>query len=215
LIQHYPQVYRRVQTGYLFTFVTLAIWWLEAIFHSLVFFYGGVIITNRTGVLSSNGQLIDLVLFGNFVMAAAIITVLMKIALEVNYWTNFHLIGLGLSLLSYVLVLTAEDYFISSQEFIVGRMLRMPDFWFFLLLIPCICLLPDLIYKYIRRTYYPEDWQILQEMEILDQLPSLADKLRRKSSHMSKGKNSDSRGYSRYEDTYSSSNQQEMSLLRV
>ncbi len=83
-LTQYPQVYRRVQTGYLFTFYTLAIWWSEAIFHSLVFFYGGSLLIESNGALRADGQITDMVLYGNFIMSAAVLTVLAKIAIEIK-----------------------------------------------------------------------------------------------------------------------------------
>lgn len=74
-----------MQTGYLFTFYTLAIWWSEAIFHSIVFYWGASLLIESNGTLQSNGQTADMVLFGNFIMSAAVLTVLVKIAIEIKY----------------------------------------------------------------------------------------------------------------------------------
>jgi hypothetical protein len=69
----------------MFTFQTLAVWWGEAIFHSLVFFIGASLLSGPHGIQGKGGLTPDLTIFGNMVMSAAVVTVIFKWAIEIKY----------------------------------------------------------------------------------------------------------------------------------
>jgi hypothetical protein len=113
------------------------------VFHSLVFFFGAALLFNSNSQLAT-GSPGDQVMFGDYMMAAAVVTVTLKAAIEIkyavplllfflfffsqsllrvdltllpkSYWTFFHAAALVFSVLSYIITLGAEGLFVAAQE---------------------------------------------------------------------------------------------------
>lgn len=171
LIRRYPQVYQRVQSGYLFSYWSLALWGGLALYHSVVFFFGALLVM-RNDALSSRGHTFDLLQYGNLVLTAGVVTILLKFVLETNFFTIFHVFAVPASFFGLFTVWIAESILplniFRPEAGTLGEALGTAAFWFWCLLAPGLCLLPDFLYKCIRRYFFPEDWQILQEQERLD-----------------------------------------------
>ena len=166
-------MYQRVQTGYLFSYWSLAVWGCLALYHSIVFFFGALLVM-RNDALSDEGQTYDLVQFGNLVLTAGVATILLKFVLETNFFTIFHVFAVPVSFFALFMIWIAEtilplDLF-RAEAGTLSEALGTAAFWFWMLLAPGLCLLPDYLYKCVRRYFFPEDWQILQEQERIDQL---------------------------------------------
>eukprot|EP01095_Lingulamoeba_sp_RSL-Kostka_P008379 TRINITY_DN2784_c0_g1_i2.p1 TRINITY_DN2784_c0_g1~~TRINITY_DN2784_c0_g1_i2.p1 ORF type:complete len:909 (+),score=364.41 TRINITY_DN2784_c0_g1_i2:325-3051(+) len=164
-IDQYPEVYRRVSTGYLFTYSSLFVWLLNAVWHSIVFIFVGVFL-QANEPFYFNGKTTGLRVMGNIVATMAIVTVILRIAIETNHWNILVHCGIWGSISCYFLVLFVESFipaFFPRQYFMFIIVFQNPTFWFTFVIVLVICLVPDIVVKHFHREFYPEDWMILQE----------------------------------------------------
>jgi len=165
VINQHAEVYRRMQSGILFTRTTFFIWIVNGIWHSLVIYYGCTFLFNNN-TLSSNGHTTELWEFGTLVSTLAIFIVNLRIALEIKTWNWLGFGGIMLSIAVYILfmvVFNGTQFFSTSMFDVFFQLLRLPDFYLMLIVISVMALFPDFGIKYISRQYFPEDWQILRE----------------------------------------------------
>lgn len=173
VIDRHPQVFNRCQSGKLFTYKSLAMWFFFATYHSLVFMWFGILIYNDGIIFGSTGQVGGLRLIGNMVITLAITTIFLKLCLEVQNWNWIFQLGLYLSYIGFFLTLAIESFLLEwwpQQYYQIIQLFSLPQFYFLIPIGVALCLLPDLTYKLVQRTYCPEDWQILQEhYKLVDQ----------------------------------------------
>jgi len=101
----------------------------------------------------------------------AILVVLHKIALETNYWTAVNFAFHIISIVVYFLILVGISIFPGywPQGYgLIQHLFTTVSFWFALPMAFVICLLPDFVAKFVRRTWQPLKWQILQEQRKQD-----------------------------------------------
>jgi len=180
IIEEYPETYRFVQRGELFTYSTLFYWLLSAIWHSLVFFFAGAILLSGEPFVYS-GRTYGLRIMGNMVSTFAIMTVILKMATFCNLWNIFIHAGIWGSLFVYVMIFLVESLFYSLfplQYFMFFLVVSNPNFWMMFLLVVIICLTPDVFGQYVKRQFYPDDWQILQEAEHFKNVDKLKEDIR-------------------------------------
>jgi len=81
LIEEYPEAFRTVQTGDHLTYSSMFLWMLNAIWHSIVFFFGNVLLLQQEPFMW-NGKTSGIRMLGNMTATMAITTVILKLALE-------------------------------------------------------------------------------------------------------------------------------------
>jgi len=97
---------------------------------------------------------------------ASISIVLLKMTLVTRQWVWPNWIGLLLSLLVYIatmLLVSLAWPYRGSDDAMFGSGL----FWLSMLLVFTLALLPDFVVKYYVRTEMPNNWQLLQEQDVL------------------------------------------------
>lgn len=165
IIDEYPEVYRNIQSGKQFTYSTLVTWMLLAIWHSLVFFFGPVMMIGNEPFWS-DGKTAGLRNFGAVTATIGITTVVLKLAIESNTWNVFVHLGIWGSIASYWLFFMGESFlaaFVPTQYWQFVAVVTNPTFWMLYLFSIVVCLAPDLIFNFMKRQLYPEDWMVLQE----------------------------------------------------
>ena len=165
VIDEYPESHRNIQSGKLFTYSTLCTWMLLAIWHSLVFFFGPVlVVANEPFVF--DGKTHGLRTFGTMAAACGITTVVMKIAIESNTWNVFVHFGIWGSIVSYWIFTLGESFlagFVPTQYWQIIVVASNPNFWCLYVFTILVCLGPDMVFNFMKRQLYPEDWMVLQE----------------------------------------------------
>ena len=182
IIDQYPEVFRRVQTGYQFSYSSLFVWVLNAIWHSIIFFFGGVILLGNEPFYG-NGRSTGLRVMGNMVSTIAITIVILKCAIFTNHWNILVHCGIWGSISAYFLVFLVESYIPAIfrnqyHQFVIC--FQSPMFWLMFLVVIFVCLVPDIFGKFLQRELYPEDWQILQEAQQVKTLDKVDAALQRK-----------------------------------
>eukprot|EP01100_Stratorugosa_tubuloviscum_P005015 TRINITY_DN2281_c2_g1_i1.p1 TRINITY_DN2281_c2_g1~~TRINITY_DN2281_c2_g1_i1.p1 ORF type:complete len:1111 (-),score=448.96 TRINITY_DN2281_c2_g1_i1:197-3529(-) len=165
LINTHPRAYSRTQSKRVFTPITLITWLTFAMYHSLVFFFGTWLVTEHD-ILSSSGQIGGMSVLGNVTLTLGVLVIFLKLAIETCYWTIITHLGYWLSLALYFAILILQNYapyYFPSQAGVIEHIAIMPTFWLWLPLAIAICLLPDIVMQHIRREYFIEEWQVIQE----------------------------------------------------
>ena len=165
VIYEYPEAYRYVQRGKLFTYSTLCYWMLSALWCSLVFFFGSACLLYNEPYFS-DGRSTGLRLMGNMASTIAIFTVILKICTISHLWNIIIHLSVWGSMTCYAIVFLIESFLptiFPTQYFMWVLVVINPNFWGLFLLSLIICLIPDVFFEYLKRQFFPDDWMILQE----------------------------------------------------
>lgn len=171
LLMKYPELYNRTKNGDDFNYWTYLKWCVNSVWHSLVFYFGAILLWG-SGVLSESGRPYGLWTLGSISATACVVTVTLRLCIETHYWTGFmffFVIGsvcvyfLFLWVYGYVTVLTEIDFYMLFPAIAVA-----PQFWFSVTLITAFSILPDFSLKWLQQNIYPSDWQILKEKSYLE-----------------------------------------------
>lgn len=165
LINTHPAIYNRTQSKQVFTRKTLFLWLGLALYHSVVLFFGSLLVFQRETIWS-NGQTCGLTLTGNIVMSVGLVVIFLQLAIETGYWTIITHFAYWGSLGFYFITLAIQSnmlHIFPDQYGMIGRMLSSPVFWLWTILCSGICLVPYIFHKSYQRMVWPEDWQRLQD----------------------------------------------------
>jgi len=169
VIEANPHVYKRVQSNGVFTMWSLCGWFAASIYHSLVIFFGAYFLW-ADGLQDTSGLDTGFYSMGHAILFVGIIVIFLKLFLHVNNWNWLVHFTVWGSLLLYIILVLGEGsviYFFPNQFFVFFHMCTMPIIYLWVLLGTVACLLPDFLFAYVQRNFFPEPWQILQEEDRL------------------------------------------------
>jgi phospholipid-transporting ATPase len=168
----HPALYR---LGPLRFFFNVGAFWgttANALFHSLLLFGSAyLLVHNGTGgeLLLSNGIPAGHWFLGAVIYVAVLVTVLGKAALLLTHWTWLAFLTLPGSLIAWFFFFPFYDHIFAAHTPIAqeirglsGPLLTAPIFWLFVVAVPVMCLLRDLLWKYARRQQFPLPHHIIQ-----------------------------------------------------
>jgi len=171
LLDRYPQLYQLTQKGVFFQTHNFWSWVANGFYHSLLLYFISALIWWRDGVLS-DGKISGHWVWGTALYTAALVTVLGKAALITNIWTKYTVIAIPGSLVIWFIFLpvyaTAAPLLGFSTEYrnLLPVLCTDPNFWLMsLLVLPALCLVRDLAWKYAKRMYYPQAYHHVQEIQ--------------------------------------------------
>ncbi|KAL6054164.1 Phospholipid-transporting ATPase [Balamuthia mandrillaris] len=174
----YPQLYQRGLRKQEFSTIKYWKWQLLGVYQSVVaFFFGMGAFSN--GNVSKSGRVLDLFGMGHTIMLTVILIVTARVSLLTSTWTLYNHGAITFSLLVWFL-------FIIAFSFIPDNPLAHPDeiardpfnwmstaaFWLTPFVATAVACLPDILYKFIKRTYFPENYHIVQELSLIGPTPS-------------------------------------------
>ncbi len=170
---HYPALYGQGQRNEFFTWRVILYWVLNGFYQSIAIFLALIWGQYRLHADREDGQVIGMWGAGSAMYTIIIITVTMQLALAVDYWTALHhAVFWGSILLKYAFILVMgvlPPSFATSAAYglfknVVGV---APSYWLTLGVVPVIALLPDFTARSIKRVFFPDDHQIVQEAALL------------------------------------------------
>lgn len=165
IIERNPQVY---QVHKSLKFGSLLRWFLYALYHASVIFWFTFAIFYPSHSVSQTGRDVGLQEFGFYMMTMAVLVVTLRLALESVHWVFFTHFAVWGSLIFYFLARFALSNMISfdpGQFGIFELSFSTPNFWISTVLVVATCLLPIVAVKYLKRSYYPKEWYLLQERD--------------------------------------------------
>ncbi|WFD34905.1 P-type phospholipid transporter [Malassezia cuniculi] len=166
MLERYPQLYRQT----FFSGKHIAEWMANSVYHSIVAFFF-VTYVMYDGIQVSDGYDTYQWIWGTTLYFVVLVTVLGKAALVLNLWTRYTVLAIPGSFavtIAFIVVYgTIAPSLGVSMEFysIVPRLLTFPLFWLLIVCVPATCLLRDLLWKFWQRTYRPQAYHIVQEMQ--------------------------------------------------
>lgn len=165
IIERNPQVY---QVHKSLKFGSLLRWFFYALYHASVIFWFTFAIFYPSHTVSATGRDVGLQEMGFYMMTMAIVVVTLRLALESVHWVFFTHFAVWGSLVFYFLARMALSnmlIFDPGQYGIFELSLSSANYWFSVILVVMACLLPIVAVKYLKRSYYPKEWYLLQERD--------------------------------------------------
>lgn len=165
IIERNPQVY---QVHKSLKFGSLLRWFFYALYHASIIFWFTFAIFYPSHSVSQTGRDVGLQEFGFYMMTMAVLVVTLRLALESVHWVFFTHFAVWGSLIFYFLARFALSNMISfdpGQFGIFELSFSTPNFWISTVLVVATCLLPIVAVKYLKRSYYPKEWYLLQERD--------------------------------------------------
>ncbi|KAL0478100.1 phospholipid-transporting ATPase ATP8 [Acrasis kona] len=162
-----PKLYKVFKNDYLFNYQTLIVWLARPFWHACVLFFVPLISSLWTnwGVLGVGVQ-DDVWSFGTITITATIFVVLIRHSYEIKYWTWIAFVVMLLSLISYLAVapfISAFPSFLADYTyyFVYYMYAQSAAAWAAMFLAVALCILPDVVYKFVKRWYFPEPWEVI------------------------------------------------------
>ncbi|KAG7895399.1 hypothetical protein KL906_004270 [Ogataea polymorpha] len=179
MLNQYPQLYKIGQAGHFFNVEIFWSWAVNGFYHSAII-YIALINIFKYGNQLADGTTMDHWGFGIAIYTTCLVTALGKAALISSQWTKFTLVAIpgSLALLFVVLPVYASvaPHVGVSKEYwgVVPKIFGSLVYWMTILIVPMLCLLRDLLWKYYKRTWNPEFYhkvQKIQKYQIQDHKP--------------------------------------------
>ncbi|KAJ3328024.1 hypothetical protein HDU76_010729, partial [Blyttiomyces sp. JEL0837] len=179
-IDEYAELYRQTRAGLYWNWTHIVTTLVSSVYHSLVIFFGVWYIEGDEAVDPSgrvSGYWVQCFLFGTPMLAV----VLGKMSLMHRHWVWLTWLGILASMAMDFFVQLFVEYVYGGSEpgtFLIQH--GMPVYWFTLILIPTICLLPDFALVCLKRSFFPSDPDIIMEENSLKSKSDMRNKRRQK-----------------------------------
>lgn len=170
LLDRYPQLYKLGQEKRFFNVTIFWGWVLNGFYHSGIIFLCSCFIYANMATLS-NGLLSNNWSWGVAIYTTSTLTVLGKAALVVTMWTKFTLIAIPGSFLLWLIwfpgYATIAPLIHVSKEYKGALSATYPSlgFWSMIFGVSILCLLRDFCWKFFKRSYSPESYHMVQEIQ--------------------------------------------------
>jgi phospholipid-transporting ATPase len=145
-------------------------WIFNGFYHSLIlyFFSEGIFLLDLP---QGDGKVAGHWVWGGALYTAALATALGKAALITNLWTKYTVLAIPGSLVVWLIYIpiyaTVAPKLGFSTEWagVLPRLYSSPVFWLMVFVLPVLCLLRDIAWKYAKRMYYPQAYHHIQEIQ--------------------------------------------------
>ena len=172
LLDRYPQLYQLGQKNVFFKMHSFALWILNGFYHSLILYIASELIFYwdlqlRDGTVGGHW------VWGTSLYTAALVTTLGKAALVTNTWTKWTFIAIPGSLIFWLGFIPAYGTvaplpalnFSTEYNGVIGPLMTSVQFWAMAIVVPALCLLRDVAWKYAKRMYRPQAYHHVQEIQ--------------------------------------------------
>ncbi|KXS10299.1 phospholipid-translocating P-type ATPase [Gonapodya prolifera JEL478] len=163
-IEEYPEAYREVQAHLYWDLKTFLLYIVGSLWVCAAIFVAVYRIV-EDGAIGPSGRVIGFYNLIWFYTTAVFIAVLIKFILVTRHWTYFHLLGIVLSVVIFVIGIYMSVLLGYSETSFAGDVASVPAFYFAILLLPVALQVPDFLVMAIRDTTAPPDYVVLREEE--------------------------------------------------
>ncbi|KTW29213.1 hypothetical protein T552_01169 [Pneumocystis carinii B80] len=170
LLNKYPQLYRLGQFKTFFNVKSFWLWIVNGFYHSLILYFMSIYIFEND-LPQADGKIGGHWVWGTTLYATVLATVLGKAALITNSWTAYTVLAIPGSFIIWIIFLpvyaiVAPKMGVSMEYYgINSRLYTSLVFWATILVLPTLCLLRDFAWKYYKRTYCPQTYHYIQEIQ--------------------------------------------------
>ncbi|KAI8580635.1 hypothetical protein K450DRAFT_236545 [Umbelopsis ramanniana AG] len=175
LLDKYPQMYMLGQSNEFFNQRRFWGWIANAIFHSLVLFFAGMLAFRDDDVFTdgwSGGQW----WVGTTIFTATLAAILYKGCLITDTWTKWSVIMIPGSMVIWFIYMPLVAYvgpmlpwgIFLEYTGIIPVLFGNVNYWLFILLVPLLANTRDYIWKFYKRMYRPQMYHFVQEIQKLN-----------------------------------------------
>ncbi|KAI9197490.1 uncharacterized protein BJ171DRAFT_221525 [Polychytrium aggregatum] len=170
MLDKYPQIYKLGQRSEFYNHRTFWAWIINSFFHSLVLYWMMSCIYGEGNLLGS-GLMGNLWLLGQSVYTVDLLTITWKAAIITDTWVSYtyiaYLGSIGLWFTGFPLWSLVGPLIGISDELtgLAAPMFGNASLWFSILVVPIAAVLRDFVWRYVRRTYFPKSYHIIQEIQ--------------------------------------------------
>ncbi|KAI3635167.1 hypothetical protein MIR68_006733 [Amoeboaphelidium protococcarum] len=175
VLGEYPQLYKSYQKKEFFNLHVFWGWVMNAIYHSLLLYFityigitgGGFALGDGPYQGTMSGMWLD----GTLLYSCVLMTVLLKAAYTLATWNKYTTLAIVGSFVSWIVFLPIYSIAAPANNLsmelngITPPLYGSGVFWFSLILVPGICILRDVIWKYAKRMALFKDYHIVQEIQ--------------------------------------------------
>ncbi|ETO37054.1 hypothetical protein RFI_00007 [Reticulomyxa filosa] len=165
-----PELYENGPSNGSFSLRIFSVYVLEGVINSMVIFFGTIFfIDSQT---HSDGKVGGYWISATTMFTSLVTVATVKMMIETKTWTSWTVLVFFLSLLLwfvFAIVWSAippslgwgnnDIYQVAQHAF------KMPVFWFIIMFAVSLCVVPEVLYRYIRRMYFPTRLHVIQELE--------------------------------------------------
>ncbi|KAI4211834.1 MAG: hypothetical protein LQ351_005477 [Letrouitia transgressa] len=170
LLDRYPQLYQLGQKGVFFKMHSFFSWILNGFYHSLISYFVSELIWYND-LVQTNGTIAGHWVWGTALYTAVLATVLGKAALVTNIWTKYTFLAIPGSMIIWLAFIpvygTVAPKLGFSTEYagVIPELFTLPAFYLMAAVLPVLCLLRDLSWKYAKRMHRPQVYHYVQEIQ--------------------------------------------------
>ena len=166
----FPQLYRQGQQNACFERRVQLGWALNGVYIAMVTFFVVFYAVHGGEADHPKGHVFGLWEVGTSLYTGIVITINLQMAQMINFWTWIQHVCIWGSIAFWYIancILSNTDPYLStySYKIFIPTIAPTPKFWMATPLIVVIGLLPDLLYRTLRRLFRPEPHQLVQEYE--------------------------------------------------
>jgi len=176
LILQYPQLYMEGQANHSFNARKFLMWFVFSLWDGIVCFFGTIATNYGLGeAVNSDGYPGDYWSVATLTYTVMCIVCNLHLFIHTRHWNGFIQWSYWLTLISWFLFIlfycTEVCVFLDVpwMYWVIYQLYESPLFWLCLPVLSWLALLPDLVILFVRRTYYPKPYHILQEVANTDQ----------------------------------------------
>lgn len=152
MLMDQPELYKTITQNKLLSYYEFSKWTFLGFWHSIVFFYGGVLLFNSE-VLTPYGWTFDMCCLGTLVYHASIVIINTKLCLETRYFSGIFFFSIILSVLGFmglaVVYCSSTIWKIfaggTGMLWVYLQLLSSGSFWFCSILMIVVALVPDMV----------------------------------------------------------------------
>jgi len=165
----YPRIYQQGPKNEYFSHTVKGVWMLNGLYQSIVI-VGFTLAAYSIRADRSTGEPSELYAAGTTMYTSVVLCVNLNLAMAINYWNALsHLVIWG-SILVWFLFLVIYGAFpvawsLEIYDLFVEVVSTAPSYYLIVIITTATALLPDLSFRVLQRTFYPQDHHILQEVE--------------------------------------------------
>ncbi|KAN0003647.1 hypothetical protein ACTFIZ_009801 [Dictyostelium cf. discoideum] len=172
IIPKNPHLFKEVQDCHLFQYRSILNWLIGALYHSVVFFFGLYFFLDSSGdIVNQWGRIGGKELAGSFCATFAVLSILLKAAIEIKHWNFIVHIGIWGSVIVYLVISLVDSSIITqipNMYWVFIYALHLLKFYVMVIIMIFIALVPDFTLKFVRRHLSPTNSNIEQEKYILN-----------------------------------------------
>lgn len=165
----FPTLYMQGQRNQSFTAWKITLWLVNGIIQALLC-VSVILLSYSKYSDRKNGQMVDIYAVGTTMFTSIVLTVNLQMAITIQYWTWIHHAAIwGECFIWFIFLLVMGELphgkIIELHKLFISVLAPTSIFYIIVLMGTAIALLPSFAVMSVFRNFFPEDYQIIQEIE--------------------------------------------------